>query len=62
LAGYDVAYFDDFRVEVIERDPGIEDRRNLADTPQQKRPRATPSLPDPREPAAAARPTNTRPR
>jgi hypothetical protein len=61
LAGYAEAYFDDFRVEVIERDTGAADR-NLVDVPEGSQRKAAPGLPDPRLPAAASRPTDRRPR
>jgi hypothetical protein len=59
LAGYGEAYFDDFRVEVIERDVGsaapdvVEERRR-------DQPSRAPGLPDPTLPAAASRPTDSR--
>jgi hypothetical protein len=55
LAGYGEAYFDDFRVQVIEE--GWPDRDVPLDPGLVHRPRPDPSvpgLPDPRQPAAAA--------
>jgi hypothetical protein len=61
LAGYAEAYFDDFRVEVIERDTGPIDR-NLVNGRRRNDTSTLPQLPDPALPASASRPTNTRPR
>ena len=59
LAGYGEVFFDDFRVQVIEEDipyrpvdPGLV-QGGRPDT-------ASPRLPDPRTPAAAALPSTTR--
>ena len=61
LAGYAEAYFDDFRVEVIEHEGTTGDSDVV-----QRRPRgrnaSAPELPDPTMPAAAARSTDSRPR
>ncbi len=63
LAGYAEAYFDDFRVEVIEQETGRDDR-DLVQENRNRRPRNSrrPGLPDPRLPAAASRDPQTRPR
>jgi hypothetical protein len=61
LAGYAEAFFDDFRVEVIEHEGTTGDTDIV-----QRRPRgrnaSAPELPDPTLPAAAARSTDSRPR
>ena len=65
LAGYAEAYFDDFRVEVIEEvNRGDDEGRIPPDIVQNGRRRApgSPRPPDPTMPAAAALPTSTRPR
>jgi hypothetical protein len=61
LAGYAEAYFDDFRVEVIEQE-SRHTAPDVAQGPRRDRATRSPVLPDPSAPAAAARPTNTRPR
>ena len=59
LAGYGEVYFDDFRVQVVEED--IPYRPVDPGLVQRERPdRTSPSLPDPRAPAAAALPSTTR--
>ncbi|HKM54095.1 MAG TPA: hypothetical protein VJY33_11860, partial [Isosphaeraceae bacterium] len=58
LAGYGEAYFDDFRVELVEADVA-EDHSNLATTPP-RRGSAQPRLPDPSLPAAATDPAGSR--
>ncbi len=65
LAGYAEAYFDDFRVEVIEEDNGRDDGgRTPPDFVQNRRSQTpvSPRLPAPTMPAAAALPTGSRPR
>jgi len=63
LAGYGEAYFDDFRVEVIEEAPvrgsGPVDP-DLAQGRQRSRTPGSPALPDPTLPAAASRPVDSR--
>jgi hypothetical protein len=59
LAGYGEAYFDDFRVEVIERDPGFA-APDVAQNRRRGQPLQAPALPNPALPAAAARPTDSR--
>ena len=61
LAGYAEAYFDDFRVEVIEQSIGPADG-GLVQGRGRGRTSASPPLPEPTPPAAAARPTGSRPR
>ena len=66
LAGYDKAYFDDFRVEVIEEDDGRQEKssqtpENIAQRPR-SRTSTSPRLPAPTLPAAASLPTDARPR
>ena len=65
LAGYEKAYFDDLRVEVIEED-GIRDdgSRAPANIVQQPRARASssPRLPAPTLPGTASLPSESRPR
>jgi hypothetical protein len=62
LAGYGEAYFDDFRVEVIEQAPG-RDRGSIEPEIAQGRRRSrtsgSPALPDPTPPAAASRPVDS---
>jgi hypothetical protein len=63
LAGFGEAYFDDFRVEVIEEAPlrGSESvDPGLAQGRQPSRTSGAPSLPDPSLPAAASRPVDSR--
>jgi hypothetical protein len=59
LAGYREAYFDDLRVEVIEAAPRPVDP-NLAQGRGRSRSIASPNLPDPRVPASASRPLDSR--
>jgi hypothetical protein len=59
LAGYGEACFDDFRVEVIERDPGFA-APNVAEKGRRGQPLRAPGLPDPALPAAASRTTDSR--
>ncbi len=59
LAGYGDAYFDDFRVEVIE-EGAASTGPGLAQGRRRQRPAAAPTLPDPNLPAAAALPTDGR--
>jgi hypothetical protein len=61
LAGYAEAYFDDFRVEVIEQGDGNAEP-NLVQHGRQGRTPRSPRLPAPTVPAAASRPTESRPR
>jgi hypothetical protein len=59
LAGYGEAYFDDFRVEVIEQDDMSADPR-FAQGRRRARSADSPGLPDPSLPAAASRPMDSR--
>jgi hypothetical protein len=59
LAGYGEAYFDDFRVEVIEHDPGFA-APDVAQERRRGRSGGAPALPDPAVPAAASRSTDSR--
>jgi hypothetical protein len=59
LAGYGEAYFDDFRVEVIE-EGSRPANPNLAEGRRQTRQSGAPALPDPSLPAAASRPDDSR--
>jgi hypothetical protein len=61
LAGYAEAYFDDFRVEVIEHE-GTTDASDVAQSRPRRRPVGSPDVPDPNLPASAARTTDSRPR
>ena len=64
LAGYAEAYFDDFRVEVIEEAGGREDERRIPPDIVQNGRRQTPASPrppDPTMPAAASLPTEFSP-
>lgn len=61
LAGYAEAYFDDFRVEVIEHAATATDS-DVAQRQPRGRTTATPNLPDPTSPAATASSTASRPR
>jgi hypothetical protein len=56
LAGYGEAYFDDFRVEVIEEAPARERDSNESEIAGNRRRSQTPPLPDPAPPATASRP------
>jgi hypothetical protein len=61
LAGYGEVYFDDFRVEVIEESPRpAGPQPGLARSPRRSQGPASPRLPDPNLPAAAARPNDAR--
>jgi hypothetical protein len=62
LAGYAEVYFDDFRVEVIESGERGGVNPNIAGRRERTAPGRSPALPDPREPASASRPVDTRPR
>ena len=66
LAGYAEAYFDDLRVEVIEEGNGEEGNGdavpNLVQERRQGQNRRSPRLPASTLPAAASRPTDSRPR
>jgi hypothetical protein len=60
LAGYGVAFFDDFRVELVEADEGVADPE-IADRPSNRRTRqSSPVPPDPSLPATATRPGEAR--
>ena len=59
LAGYGEAYFDDFRVEVIEREPGAS-APDLVHDPRRSQPSRMPGLPDATLPTQATRPTDPR--
>jgi len=62
LAGYGEAYFDDFRVEVIEEAPVRGSRPvdpGLAGGRQRSRTSGSPALPDPTLPASASRPVDS---
>ena len=61
LAGYAEAYFDDFRVEVIERE-GTTGDSDVAQRRPRRRTTASPDRPDPTVPASASRSTDSRPR
>jgi hypothetical protein len=61
LAGYAEAYFDDFRVEVIEH-AGTTGDPDLAQRHPRGRTTASPTLPNSTTPAATARSTDSRPR
>lgn len=61
LAGYAEAYFDDFRVQVIEHE-GTTGDSDVAQRRPRRRTTASPDLPDPTVPASASRSTDSRPR
>ena len=61
LAGYAEAYFDDHRVEVIEADSG-DAEPNTVEERRQGLARRSPRIPASTLPAAASRPTDSRPR
>jgi hypothetical protein len=61
LAGYAEAYFDDLRVEVIEEYTG-DAEPNLVEERRQGPTRRSPRIPASALPAAASRPTDSRPR
>jgi hypothetical protein len=61
LAGYAEAYFDDFRVEVIEHEATTGDS-DVAQSRPRRRTAGSPELPIPTVPAAVSRSTESRPR
>jgi hypothetical protein len=61
LAGYGDAYFDDFRVDVIEEGPSSTGRGLAQGNPRPSQ-TGSPALPDPNLPAAASRPADGRSR
>jgi hypothetical protein len=61
LAGYSEAYFDDFRVQVIEHE-GTTGDSDVAQTRPRRQAVGSPRLPDSTLPTATVRSTDSRPR